>query len=55
MARKRSSQRFEAEDQNQRRSSLMNDEFEDDISEGDDISKFNKRVQSVQLIKNVPS
>jgi hypothetical protein len=52
MTRKRSSQRFEADDhQHERRSSLLNDEYEYDMSEGDDISKFNKRVQSVLLIE----
>lgn len=49
MTRKRSSQRFEADDQYERRSSILKDEYEDEISEGDDISKFNKRVQSVLL------
>jgi hypothetical protein len=51
MTRKRSSH-FEADDhQHERRSSLLNDEYEYDMSEGDDISKFNKRVQSVLLIE----
>ena len=51
MNRKRSSQRFESDDQYHSQLSQLNDHddgYEQNNSDDDDISKFNKRVQSVK-------